>query len=234
MSNVLPPDEGYRGVIIRTDRFDKVKCDGNRVIADMGISLPCLCGICRDMELSGIEELSGIPGSLGGAIYGNAGAYGREISDLINSVLVYDLESCRCYEISVREIDFGYRNSSFKTRPIVILSAELSLRYGDKNEIYARMRKIAEARRSSQPSGKPSLGSSFKRPEVNIYPWQLIDGCGLRGYRVGDAAVSQKHAGFIVNEESATTQDYLAVADRIQTSVKEKYGITLEREFELM
>lgn len=234
MSNVLPPDDRYRGVIVRTDLMRRVDFQDNIIVAKAGISLPRLSSLCQDMSLSGLEELSGIPGSLGGAIFGNAGAYGREISDLVIDVSAYDIDCKTVVEIPSEKLGFGYRTSAFKASQLVILSARLGLTFGDKDKIQTKIREISTKRRNSQPMGKPSLGSTFKRPSENIYPWRLIDECGLRGFSIGGAAISEKHAGFIVNQGNATSADYLAVASYVKNTVQEKTGVNLEYEFEIL
>ena len=234
MSNVLPPDDRYRGVIVRTDLMRRVDFQGNIITVEAGISLPRLSSLCQDMSLSGLEELSGIPGSLGGAISGNAGAYGREISDLLIDVSAYDIDRKTVVEIPTERLGFGYRTSAFKASQLVILSARLGLTFGDKHKIQAKIREISTKRRNSQPTNMPSLGSTFKRPSENIYPWRLIDECGLRGFAIGGAAVSEKHAGFIVNQGNATSADYLAVANHVKKVVQDKTKINLEYEFEIL
>lgn len=234
MSNVLPPDDRYRGVIVRTDLMSHVDFQGNIIVAEAGILLPRLSSLCRDMSLSGLEELSGIPGSLGGAIFGNAGAYGREISDLVIDVSAYDIDSKTVVEIPSEKLGFGYRTSAFKASRLVILSARLGLTFGDKDKIQTKIREISTKRRNSQPMGKPSLGSTFKRPSQNIYPWRLIDACGLRGFSIGGAAISEKHAGFIVNLGNATSADYFAVASYVKNTVQDKTCVNLEYEFEIL
>ena len=234
MSNVLPAKEHYSDVIIRTDRMDEFRLEGNNLIASAGISLPRLSKILAGASLSGFEALSGIPGSLGGAIRGNAGAYGREISELLTLIRVYDPNKMERYDILPSELDFGYRKSSVGYRGLIVLSAHIRGVHSDFDKICSSMRSIASKRRSSQPVDKPSLGSVFKRPSEDIYPWKLISDAGLRGYRLGDAQISEKHSGFIVNLGKATARDYLSVVERAEKLVSEKYGINLEREFELM
>ena len=234
MSNVLPPDDIYRGVIVRTDLMRRVDFQDNIIVAEAGISLPRFSSLCQDMSLSGLEELSGIPGSLGGSIFGNAGAYGREISDLVGGVRAYDVEKRAIFDIPIEKLGFSYRTSAFKQSRLVILSARLKLVCCDRENIRAKIGEISAKRRSSQPIDKPSLGSTFKRPNENVYPWRLIDSCGLRGFSIGGAGVSKKHAGFIVNQGNATSDDYLAVATYVKNTVQEKTGVTLEYEFEIL
>ena len=234
MSNVLPPDDRYRGVIVRTDLMSHVGFGGNIITAEAGISFPRLSSLCQDMSLSGLEELSGIPGSLGGAIFGNAGAYGKEISDLVIGVRAYDIDSKTIVVLPGERIGFSYRTSALKSSRFVIISAKLGLSFGDKDKIQSKIREISTKRRTSQPVNMPSLGSTFKRPSENVYPWRLIDECGLRGFAIGGAAVSEKHSGFIVNQENATSADYLAVANHVKKVVQDKTKINLEYEFEIL
>ena len=234
MSNVLPTKEYYSEAIIRTDHMDEFRVEGNNVIASAGISLPRLSKIFAEASLSGFEELSGIPGSLGGAIRGNAGAYGREISDMLTLIRVYDPYKREIYDVRPLELDFGYRKSSVGCKGLIVLSAHIRGVHSDFDTISSYMRSIASKRRSSQPVEKPSLGSVFKRPGEDICPWKLISDAGLRGYRVGDAQISEKHSGFIVNLGKATAKDYLSVVEQAEKLVSEKYGINLEREFEIM
>lgn len=234
MSNVLPTDDRYHGVIIRTDLMSRVDFNCNIVTADAGVSIPRLSSLCRDGSLSGLEELSGIPGSLGGLVFGNAGAYGREISDIVKCVSVYDIDKKAIFDIPKENLRFGYRTSVFKGSRFVILSAKLGLIHCEKAIIQSKINEISSKRRNSQPIDKPSLGSTFKRPSENVYPWRLIDECGLREFCIGGAAVSGKHAGFIVNQGNATSADYLAVTSYVKNTVQEKTGVDLEYEFEIL
>ena len=234
MSNVLPRDEGYNGVIVRTDRMQTVLFKDKSVSVDAGISLPKLSRMCATQGLCGLEELSGIPGSIGGAIYGNAGAYGREIADLVQSVVLFDPDSDEIFQLSGKEMCFGYRTSALKSKDLVFLSATLKLETSDVNTVSSAVQTFAEKRRESQPVYLPSLGSAFKRPANDILPWKLIDEAGLRGFRIGYAQISEKHAGFIVNTGNATCSDYLSVVMHVEKCVFEKHKITLEREFEIL
>ena len=187
-----------------------------------------------EFGLSGAEELSGIPGSVGGAIYGNAGAFGREISDIITSVSIYDPVSESICCLSMSELDFSYRSSVFSKRPWIIISATLTLSEADTNSVNARIKEFVKIRRERQPIGEMSLGSTFKRPSADVAASLLIDQCGLKGYTVGGASVSRKHAGFIVNTNNATSSDYLSVAKHVANSVNEKFGVALEMEIGLL
>lgn len=234
MSNVLPPDDKYKSVVIKTDLLRDIYISENTVVADVGISLPVLARNLADSGLSGTEELSGIPGSLGGAIFGNAGAFGREISDLVKNVEIYDPEKDTFETLSHQNAEFIYRGSLFTNKHFVILSATLDLCARSSDEIRSRMEHFLSARKQNQPSGEPSLGSVFKRPYEDLSAAQLIDRCGLKGYSIGGATVSEKHAGFIVNKGGATSKDYLDLANCVEDRVYEKFGIKLQKEIEIL
>ena len=234
MSNVLPPDKIFDGVIIRTDRISQISLIDSCLEADAGASLPFLAKITADTGLSGLEELSGIPGSIGGAVRGNAGAFGREISHMISSVTIYDCTSFTIEQLSYDQIDFGYRYSSLMRDDIVILSVRLTLSPSDSVSIKALIQQCRERRIATQPVGQASLGSTFKRPAKDISAAKLIDDCGLKGKGMGGAKISEKHAGFIVNCGGATAADYLRLADYAKNKVFEKFGINLEREIEVI
>lgn len=232
MSNVLPPDERFGGVIIKTDLMSAFECRGGKIRASAGVSLPRLSSLAISAGLSGLEELSGIPGSLGGAVAGNAGAYGREISELVSSVTLYSPKEKRTLTFSSGEMRFGYRDSSIKGTGVALLSAELTLAPCDAVEIKRKAKALLERRRESSPR-EPSLGSTFKRPKVG-YASKMIDECGLRGFRIGDAAISEKHAGYIVNLGKASAHDVKALVEVARLGVKEKFGVDLEREIEYL
>ncbi len=233
MSNVLPSDEIYNGVLVKTDRFSKIEYSENIITAAAGVSLIGLAFKTCDLGLSGLEELSGIPGSLAGAIYGNAGAFGREISDLLMDVRVYDINRRSIEVISAQECRFGYRDSIFKGNNRIILSARLSLTADQPRNIRQNIEKYKKIRADTQPVGSYSLGSTFKRINGSS-AGALIDSCGLKGYRIGGAKISPIHAGFIVNSGEATAADYLRLADYAAERVNNAHGVRLEREIEVM
>lgn len=233
MSNILPPDSGYRGVVVKTDRLNQCIFDNDLITAGAGISLPALALMSAQRGLSGVEEISCIPCSLGGAIYGNAGAFGREIGELVESVRVYNPIENRIENMSMDECLFSYRKSIFKTQMRVILSATLKMKALSCEIIKENIRKYRKIRTETQPVGFPSLGSTFKRYE-NLSAGRLIDKCGLKGYSVGGAMVSEMHAGFIVNTGKATADDYLRLAEYVARCVYIKLGIRLEYEIENM
>lgn len=232
-SNVLFPDEGYPGLIIcLTGLAGESEASGYELVAGAGMPLSELCVLALGKRLAGLEFAYGIPGTLGGAVYMNAGAYGGEMSQVVQSVTCLD-EELKEIVVTAEEAGFGYRSSVFQQRPLVILSAVLQLIPGEAEEIDEKMRKNMAARREKQPLELPSAGSTFKRP-VGAYAGALIEQCGLRGHRVGGAAVSEKHCGFLVNIEDATCADVVKLAESVAATVLEKTGYTLEREIRVV
>lgn len=234
MSNVLPPDEDFIGVIIRTDRLDFVNIEGESVYAGAGVSLPRLARIMADSGLSGFEELSGIPGSSAGAVIGNAGAFGREISDVFISARCFLFDEGKIERIGSDDVRFEYRASSLKNKNCLVLSLEFGGKSNSRLDVFARISSFKEKRCKTQPFDKPSLGSTFKKPTREISAGELIDKCGLKGFSIGGAMISEKHAGFIVNMGSATAGDYISVANHAQKAVLEKFNIHLEKEVEVL
>ena len=231
-SNLLVSDKGIKGLVIKIAKgFDEVLVDGETIIAQSGILLSKLSNIAADNELSGMEEVSGIPGTLGGAIYMNAGAYGGEMKDFVESV-TYLLDG----EIKTAEkddLDFAYRHSMFSGTDAIILSSKLSLKKADPAEIRAKMDDYKERRCSKQPLAMPSAGSTFKRPE-GYFAGKLIEDSGLKGYRLGGAQVSEKHSGFVINTGDATARDVLDLIHYIQDTVYGKFGVKLETEVKMV
>lgn len=228
-SNVLFPDEGYPGLIICLKGLrGEGAASGYELVAGAGIPLSELCVDALGKRLAGLEFAYGIPGTLGGAIYMNAGAYGGEMSQVVQSVTCLD-EDLNEIVLPAEEAGFGYRSSIFQRRPLVILSVVLQLIPGEAEEIDEKMRNNMASRREKQPLELPSAGSIFKRPE-GAYAGALIEQCGLRGHRVGDAAVSEKHCGFLVNLGEATCDDVVTLAGFVEATVREKTGYHLERE----
>ncbi len=234
MSNVLPLDEKYDGVVIRTDRLASYTIVGESLTVSCGAGLPYVASILMNCGLSGFEGLSGIPGSIGGAILGNAGAFGSEISDRLINVRAYDLRRRRIIVLSRADCCFTYRGSVFKDGGYIILSADFLLCRKDAALIKADMDRCRNIRKNTQPYGLPSLGSTFKRPSEGIYAARLIDDCGLKGYTVGGAQISNKHAGFIVNIGGATAKDYIDLSSYAAKCVYDRFNIRLEREIEIM
>ena len=225
-SNLLVADEGVERFVIKTSGLRECHADGAYIVAQGGITLARLAVFAREQGLSGLEFAHGIPGTLGGAVTMNAGAYGGEMAQVVRSV------TCLYADGTVREeseFDFGYRRSTFSDGKRMILAARMELSEGDSEQIAARMEQLAAQRQEKQPLEYPSAGSMFKRPE-GFFAASLIDQCGLKGLRVGDAQVSEKHAGFVVNRGGATCADVLSLVEQIRTIVLEKTGVSLEME----
>ena len=231
-SNLLFSDEGYDGLIIKTSKLKGIERDGETLKVYSGELTPSVGAFAARNGLTGFEPLSGIPGSIGGGIYMNCGAYGTEIGDLISKVcFLYTDGEIKIFDRS--ELDFSYRSSSFQHMDGVILWAELKLSKGDRSQIDEHMKDYAQRRKDKQPLEYPSAGSTFKRPE-GYFAAKLIDDCGLKGLSVGGAEVSEKHAGFIINKKDATTKDIIELIEKVRKIVFEKTGVTLECEVKVV
>ena len=230
-TNVIARDGGYPGAVISTQRaLGGIEIrEGRRIVCGAGESLTRVCRYSAEQGLSGLEELSGIPGTVGGAVYMNAGAYGREIAAILVSVRAYEIVTENIIMLTNKECCFSYRASIFKEKPMIILAAEFELAAGERKEIEVKMAEYTKMRNEKQPVELPSAGSFFKRPEGD-YAGRLIEAAGMKGARVGGAQVSEKHAGFIVNTGSATAADVLRLAEDVKAKVFEEFGITLEEE----
>lgn len=231
-SNTLFADEGFDGAVVATEALRAVTLTADGVQAQAGASLAAVCRTAQAAGLSGLEFAYGIPGSVGGAVYMNAGAYGGEMKDAVRtvqaicpngSVAAFENAACR----------FTYRHSVFEENGAAVLSADFALRRDDPAAIAARMEEYAARRREKQPLEWPSAGSTFKRPQ-GAFAAALIDQCGLKGASVGGARVSEKHAGFVINAGGATCADVLALTEKIIAVVREKTGYTLEREIRVV
>ena len=231
-TNLLFPDEGLQDLfLISTEKLQRLTLlpDG-AVYAEAGVSLSKLASFAQQNGLAGLEFASGIPGSVGGGCFINAGAYGGEIKDVIESVVCLYLGDQGLYEMPADKCEYGYRKSWFSTHPgCVILSAVFRLQPGDKDEIAAKMREMNEKRRQKQPLELPSAGSAFKRPEGH-FAGALIEQAGLKGYTVGGAQVSEKHAGFVVNVGGATSHDVYDLMMHVRNTVYRQSGVQLEPE----
>lgn len=228
-SNILVSDKGIRGMVIKIgNQLNKVRVAGEIVYADSGIRLSELSRKIGVLGLSGLEFAEGIPGSLGGAVSMNAGAYGGQISDLIIQVEAISPEGIKKV-FSKEELDFGYRKSVFQKNNYIITSVCLSLKNSDTDAIKAKIKEYRTQRKEKQPLEYPSAGSVFKRPE-GYYVGAIIEELGLKGFRIGGAAVSEKHAGFIVNLSCATADDVLKLINHIKEEVNKKYNVLLETE----
>lgn len=231
-TNILFPDEGLKDLfIISTEKLTKIfLLDGETIYAEAGVPLAKLAGFAHQNGLSGLEFASGIPGTLGGGVIMNAGAYGGEMKDAVESVVCYYVQDQRLYELDREQCRFEYRNSLFRRMGgCIVLSAVLKLKKGDSAEIAAKMRELNERRRDKQPLDLPSAGSAFKRPEGG-YAAALIDECGLRGYTVGGAQISEKHAGFAVNIGGATSHDVYDLLKHVRDTVYLEKKVALEPE----
>ena len=232
-TNVLFADEGYEGVIISTRGMrEEIGGEGECLTAGCGVPLNRLCQAAAGRGLGGLEFAYGIPGSLGGGIYMNAGAYGGEMKDVLEEVRFLDEEGC-VRTLPAGELGLGYRASVFAQKPWYILEARLRLKPAPADQVHQKMEELLARRREKQPLEYPSAGSTFKRPE-GAFAAALIEQCGLKGYRVGDAAVSEKHSGFVVNLGQATCQQVLQVARDVQQIVQEKTGYRLEKEIRVI
>ena len=227
-SNILFGDGVTERALIFTERLRGISREGNTVYAEAGVTLASLAAFAAKEDLCGLEFAAGIPGSVGGAVYMNAGAYGGEMSGVVSRSVAYD--SARGKMLDVVDHGFGYRRSVYMDNAdLTCLAAEFSLTEGDGEQIRGRMRELAAKRREKQPLEYPSCGSYFKRPEGH-FAGKLIEDAGLKGARVGGACVSEKHAGFIVNLGGATAEDVLKLEALVTETVREKFGVTLERE----
>lgn len=228
-SNLLVSDAGYDGFFVKTaGGLDGISARGTALAADSGVSLSRLAAAALEAGLTGLEFAHGIPGSLGGAVTMNAGAYGGEMAQVVSQV-TFVSEAGQVETIPAAACGFAYRRSVFSDGKRLILGAELALSPGDPAAIRARMEELWERRRAKQPLELPSAGSTFKRPEGH-FAAALIEQCGCKGLRVGGAQVSEKHAGFVVNAGGATCRDILALVGQVRARVLEQTGVTLELE----
>ncbi len=228
-TNILVGDRGYRGAVVTmTDGLAEISVEGDCIRAGAGVSLAAAASAAAEAGLTGLEFAAGIPGSVGGGIVMNAGAYGGELCQVVESVsLLFPDGGQR--RLSCEEMAFGYRTSLLKQVEAVVTEAVFRLQKGDAAAIRARMRELAEQRREKQPLEYPSAGSTFKRPE-GYFAGKLIQDAGLRGLRIGDAQVSEKHCGFLINRGQAASADIRALIETVQRCVLEESGVTLERE----
>ncbi len=233
-SNLLFCEDEWNGVVICTVGINSVTCEGNFVFADCGASISKICACAERNALSGLEFAYGIPGSCGGAVFMNAGAYGGQISDVLSFSEYYDIKSHKTVRLTGIENDFSYRHSFYADNPdCVVIRAGFELCDGNSEEIHMKMSEYMARRKEKQPLDMPSAGSVFKRPP-NAFAGALIEQCGLKGTRIGDAEVSTKHAGFIVNCGNASFGDICSLIERVKAEVLEKTGVALECEVRLI
>lgn len=232
-SNLLVSDKGYRGVIIQLYRnFSNISVEGNEICASSGALLSQIAAAARNASLTGFEFAGGIPGTLGGAVFMNAGAYGGELKDVLKEAVVMT-EQGEILTLPVEKLEMGYRTSRIKKAGYLVLEARLVLEQGDMNKIRDITKDLTEKRVSKQPLEYPSAGSTFKRPE-GYFAGKLIMDAGLRGYQVGDAQVSEKHCGFVINKGNATAADVLTLIENVREKVQEQFGVTLEPEVKFL
>lgn len=232
-SNLVVSDSGIRGVVICTCALDYLEHKGNGVVeCGAGVKLSSLCKFVCEEGLSGLEFAYGIPGSVGGAVYMNAGAYSGEMKDVLFECDHIDADS-KVGTFDKQQLELRYRNSVYKTNGYYITSARMQLTCGNKKNVEEKMNRFMNSRKEKQPLDYPSAGSVFKRPEGN-YAGALIEMCKLKGHSVGGAKVSEKHAGFIVNTGQATAEDVKNLVQFIQNTVFKKTGILLETEIEFL
>lgn len=232
-SNILASDEGFHGMIIHIlSAMSKITVEGNNIIAQAGASLIKTARTARDNGLKGMEFASGIPGTVGGAVYMNAGAYGGEMKQIVSSVRALDTQG-RIYDMSCEAMDFSYRHSIAETNELIITEVTFRLEKGDVSEIDNEMKRLLETRRNKQPLEYPSAGSTFKRPE-GYFAGKLIMDAGLRGYSVGDAQISEKHCGFVINKGAATANNVMELVNNVKIKVYEQSGVNLEMEIKTL
>ena len=228
-SNLLVGDKGYRGVIIQICKeMNQIEVQGTSLLVQAGALLSKVGSAALKAGLTGFEFASGIPGTMGGAVFMNAGAYGGEMKDILAEVTVLD-ERGEVRVLKKEELGLGYRTSAVAKKGYVVLSARVELQSGDKKKIEARMQELKVQRTTKQPLEYPSAGSTFKRPE-GYFAGKLISDSGLRGFQVGGAQVSEKHCGFVINKENATASDIVELMNQVIEKVQNEFGVTLEPE----
>lgn len=228
-SNMLVSDRGIEGAVIHIGNgFSSIEVKENKITSGAGAILSAVSNVALENSLTGFEFASGIPGSFGGAVFMNAGAYGSEIKNVIKSVLVLN-ENLELEELSKDRLELGYRSSIFQKNNYIILGGTIELETGNKDNILSEMNELNAKRREKQPLNFASAGSTFKRPE-GYFAGKLIEDSGLKGKKIGGAQVSEKHAGFIVNTGTATTDDIINLMDFCKKTVYEKFGVMIEPE----
>ena len=232
-SNLLVRDEGYPGVMIEIGtRISDIDIIGEEIEAEAGAKLSAVATAAMESDLAGMEFAHGIPGNIGGAVVMNAGAYGGEMSQIIKSVTVLDIDN-EIKTLDASALRLGYRTSIIQARKMIVLKVRLKLTIGSAGEIAMIMQMLMQKRRSKQPLEYPSAGSTFNRPEGN-YAGKLIENAGFRGYCIGGAQVSEKHCGFVINYDHATATDVLNLMNEIRQKVKEQFGVELEPEVRII
>ena len=233
-TNIIVRDKGFDGIIIKLKNKlnDVKKVSDKEIYAGTGASMKKISEFAMENSLTGLEFAHGIPGSLGGAVVMNAGAYDGEIKNVVKSVRLLD-EDLKVIEVPGDEMNFSYRHSLVQERDLIVLGATFSLEDGDKNVIREKYEEFDQRRADKQPLDMPSAGSTFKRP-TGYFAGKLIDDSGLRGFTHKGAGISEKHCGFVVNKNKATAQDVLETIEIVQKVVHDKFGVTLEREVKII
>jgi UDP-N-acetylmuramate dehydrogenase len=231
-SNLIIKDGGIRGIVMNLSKLDKIQINHETVIAQSGARIIDVSREALTNELTGLEFACGIPGSVGGALFMNAGAYGGEVKDVLLSAIVVDPLG-NLHELPADKLDLSYRTSNIPDHGYIVLQATFSLKVGNPEEIKAVMDDLTFKRESKQPLEYPSCGSVFKRPP-GYFAGKLIQDSGLQGKQIGGAQVSLKHAGFIVNKDNCTAQEYIDLIGFVQKTVMDKYGVILEREVRII
>jgi UDP-N-acetylmuramate dehydrogenase len=232
-SNLLVRDGGLRGIVVKLgEAFDRITVESTQMTAQSGALLAAVSRAAGDHSLTGLEFAIGIPGTLGGAVIMNAGAYGGEMKDVVTRVTALD-EAGERHEMGPVELQFGYRRSALQSLGWIVAEVEMQLQPGDRATIEAKMADLTEQRESKQPLSFPSAGSVFKRPPGK-FVGPMVEELGLKGYRIGDAQVSEKHGGFIINRGQATARDVLALIEYVRERVQAAYGVSLETEVRII
>ena len=231
-SNILVRDGGFRGVVISLKEVNTIIVDGNKIEAECGAMLKAVSDKAMENSLTGFEFACGIPGTIGGAVFMNAGAYDGEIAHVIESAEIID-EECNIVRLSNKDLDFGYRSSIVMKKGYTVLSAVFKLEKGQVKTIKELVDDLTNKRESKQPLEYPSAGSTFKRP-TGYFAGKLIQDAGLKGYSIGGAAVSEKHSGFVINKGNATAKDITDLIKYIQDEVKRQFGVELHPEVRII
>ncbi len=230
-TNLLVSNNGFDGVIICTNKLKKIRVKNTSVYIESGVNLFALGKFLKEKELGGLEFLYGVPGSVGGAVIMNAGAYGNEIGNFVEYIKIFD--GCKTKIISNKKMKFSYRRSYLQDKSILVLGVKLNLKKSNSKEIEKKQMEVFNKRIASQPYDKPSFGSTFKR-QNNFAIGQIIDNLGLKGFAIGGAQISKKHAGFVINVGNATCQDYQKMIKYIQQKIFENYGFVPEPEVKFL
>lgn len=232
-SNILVSDEGLKGIVLKIEISTfEINAETAQLKVGSGVKLAFIAQKCLKQELAGFEFASGIPGTIGGAIRMNAGAHGKEMKDVVITITYMDRNG-EIYTIQNEGANFEYRNSMFADKDYIILEVEMQLEYGNTEDIQAKMTEYATYRKEKQPIEYPSAGSTFKRG-ADFITAKLIDECGLKGYQIGGAQISEKHAGFIINKENATAEDVIKLMEFTKEQVYNKFGKIIEPEIEVI